>query len=137
MSFFILPVAGWILASTGCIKNNDSSPRRKLVQNVILISIGLRNITPICSLWSPHYAAQYCRHYLHKSDSLFSFRCVLLVMSGTLLGNHFSHYIQKVVAISVLAGCYQQSCLPFMVFGCRSINSGNIFMKALSALAIK
>ena len=40
--------------------------------------------------------------YLRKSDSPKAFRCVLLVMSGTLFGDHFSHDIQKVVAISVM-----------------------------------
>ena len=56
---------------------------------------------PICSLQSPHHVAQYRRCYLGKSDSPKAFSCVLLVMSGTLLGNHFSHDIHKVVAISV------------------------------------
>ena len=87
----------------GCIKKIIIVAHVELVQNIILISIGLRNITPICSLRSPHHVAQYRRRYLRKNDSPKAFRCVLLVMSGTLLGNHFSHDIQKVVAISVMA----------------------------------
>ena len=58
---------------------------------------------PIFLLRSPHHVAQYCRRYLRKSDSPKAFRCILLVMSGTLLGNHLSHDIQKVVGISVMA----------------------------------
>ena len=87
----------------GCIKKIIIVAHVELVQNIILISIGLRNITPICSLQSPHHVAQYRRRYLGKSDSPKAFSCVLLVMSGTLLGNHFSNDIQKVVAISVMA----------------------------------
>ena len=52
----------------------------ELVQNIILISTGLRNIMPICSLQSPHHVAQYHHHYLRKSDSpkAFTSRCILL-----------------------------------------------------------
>ena len=42
--------------------------------------------------------------YLRKSDSPKAFRCVLLVMSGTLLGNHFSHGWQYI---------YQRICTFF------------------------
>ena len=87
----------------GCIKKIIIVAHVELVQNIILISIGSGNITPICSLRSPHHVAQYRRRYLGKSDSPKAFRGVLLVMSETLLGNHFSHDIQKVVAISVMA----------------------------------
>jgi hypothetical protein len=91
-----------LFGKAGCIKKIIVVAHVELVQNIILISIGLRNITPICSLRSPHHVAQYRRCYLRKSDSPKAFRCVLLVMSGTLFGNHFSHDIQKVVAISVM-----------------------------------
>ena len=87
----------------GCINKIIIVVHVELIQNIIFISIGLRNITPICSLRSPHHVAQYRRRYLGKNNSPKAFRCVLLVMIGMLLGNHFSHDIQKVVAISVMA----------------------------------
>jgi hypothetical protein len=46
-------------------------------------------------------------------------------MSEMLFGDHFSNDIQKIIAISVMAAI---SNLPFTVFGCQLINSGNIFM---------
>jgi hypothetical protein len=95
----------------GCIKIIIIVAHVELVQNIILISIGLRNITPICSLQSPHHVAQYRRCYLGKSDSPKAFSCVLLVMSGTLLGNHFSHDNKKDVAISVMLAAFSDPAI--------------------------
>ena len=88
----------------GCIKKIIIVAHVALVQNVILIPTVGRNIAPICLLRSAHHVAQYRRHFLCKSASPKAFRFVVcIVMSEMLLGNHFSHDIQKVIAISIMA----------------------------------
>ena len=72
---------------------------------------------PICLLQSAHHVAQNRRRFLRKSDSPKAFMLfICIVMSEMLLGNHFSHDIQKVIAISVMFAisnpAIQFVCLP-------------------------
>ena len=87
----------------GCIKIIIIVAHVALVQNIILIPTIGRNIAPICLLRSAHHVAQYRCRFLCKSDSPKAFIFFCIVMSEMLLGNHFSHDIQKVIAISVMA----------------------------------
>ena len=87
----------------GCIKKIIIVAHVALVQTIILIPTVGRNIAPICLLRSAHHVAQYRRRFLCKSDSPKAFIFFCIVMSEMLLGNHFSHDIQKVIAISVMA----------------------------------
>ena len=74
--------------------NNYSRPRSAGTTIILIPTVG-RNITPICLLRSAHHVAQYCRRFLCKGDSPKAFIFVCIVMSELLLGNHFSHDIQK------------------------------------------
>jgi hypothetical protein len=98
-----MPSQKYCNTKAGCIKIIKIVAHVALVQTIILIPTVGRTITPIYLLRSAHHVAQYCRRFLCKSDSPKAFIFVCIVMSEMLLGNHFSHDIQKVIAMSVMA----------------------------------
>ena len=65
-------------------------------------------------------SGQYRRRYSRKKDSPKAFRCVLLVMSGTRLGNLlFTWYSKRCSNISY--GCYQRPCHSWYLVAGQSI----------------